>query len=184
MLPQHIITSSNCQQFDTAPRPHFPSLVAALPPQFAFRAFPVHPATKTPAVKRWERHRRTLEGRHRLLDGYQLRFPGHALGLRLGDGIDGPLVVVDVDHPLHLTEHQLDQLEAWTWIVATARGFHCYGRPPSWALDSVKRQAWGDYLGDRAFVIGPGNLHKSGATDRALPGWGEGSKYQPFPTNS
>ena len=162
------------QTVDNSSGPLFRTLFDLLPPCFHHRAFPCHCLTKTPAVRRWERDRRTPIGRRRLLTGYQLRFPDHALGLRLGEGVDGPLAVIDVDAPEDLTDWQMGQLEAWTWTVATARGWHCYGRPPEWALQSVKRLPWGDYLGNKSFVVAPGNQHKSGATYRALPGWGEG----------
>ena len=51
--------------------------------------------------------------------GYQFLFPEYTVGLRLSEEYDGPLAAIDMDAPDGLTDYQFDQLESWTWVVAT-----------------------------------------------------------------
>lgn len=147
----------------------FLHILDALPQPLLARAFPV--SGKRPAVKGWQRP----NPRPSTVARYRARFPSvTGCGIRTGDGQDGPLAVLDVDHPNELTEYQADVLESWPWTVATRRGWHCYGKPPLETVKTIKTLRWGDYLAESAYVVAPGSAHSDGGRYMALPGFGQG----------
>ena len=174
--PKFADTTLSTPQIVDNPNPDFRAITQGLPLSWTHRTFPVTPSTKKPAVKRWNHHRRTARGRDEEQEAYQLRFPGFAVGIRLGlDPVElENLAVLDVDHAEQLTEHQTGVLEAWPWVVATGRGYHCYGLLEGGNRPSRKGLRWGDFLSRAAFSMAPGNQHPEGGLYLPLTGFGQG----------
>ena len=147
-----------------------------LPPFLQLRIFPVVSGTKKPAVARWQKPRKTSHGRKRIVKDYITRFPDNPVGIRLGWDYDtlSYLVVIDIDRPDQLTDHQLSVLEKWAWVVWTHRGMHCYGTPPEDMRYAEKKYPWGEYLPGGSFVMAPGTLHPTGSRYDAGAGFGKG----------
>ena len=147
-----------------------------LPPCLQPRTFPVEPGTKKPAVKKWQKSLKTRHGQEEQMRRYIRDFPNSTVGIRLGwdYATNSNLAVIDIDKPDALTEHQLNVLEKWPWLVRTRRGIHCYGLLPHGVV-MEKNYAWGEFLSEGAFVMAPGTLHPTGIQYRPSPHFGKGN---------
>ena len=154
-------------------------ILETLPDMLWLRAFPVIPETRVPAVKAWQILRTKKLNQLKTVDRYQAKFPNHALGIRMGYGPagDGPyrfLIVIDVDHPKHLTAKQRLVLESWPWLVRTRRGIHAYGILPEGVVYKKNKLPWGELLSQGNYAVAPGNRLPCGRSYTAAPGFGQG----------
>ena len=147
-----------------------------LPPSLQARVFPAKTGTKEPAVKRWQKSWKTPQKRKRMMLEYITDFAHNPVGIRLGwdYATNLNLTVIDIDKPDALTEHQLNVLEKWPWLVWTQRGMHCYGLLPHGVV-MEKRHDWGEFLSEGAFVMAPGTLHPTGIQYRPSLHFGKGN---------